>query len=95
MGLKFFSVSIKKSSCFFFRFLKAKVTILQQELDLSHKENTKNADKLAKVIEEQKKGEAARSQAINTINLLNSQIQKMQQSDANVALKLKVSNYHQ
>lgn len=72
------------------RFLKAKVTILQQELDLSHQENTKNLDNLTKAVELQKKAEAARCHANNTINMLNAQIQKFQQSESNNALKLKV-----
>lgn len=72
------------------RFLKAKVTILQQELDLSHRENTKNLDNLNKAIELQKKTEAARCHANNTINMLTAQIQKIQQSESNNALKLKV-----
>lgn len=76
-----------------FRFLKAKVTILQQELDLSHQENVKNLDNLAKAIELQKKTEAARCHANNTINALNAQIQKLQQNEMNITLKLKVSDY--
>lgn len=72
------------------RFLKAKVTILQQELDLSHQENVKHLDKIAKSAEQYKKLEAGRCQASNTINSLNSQIKKHQQNDANAALKLKV-----
>lgn len=75
----------------FRRFLKAKVTILQQELDLSHQENTKNLDNLAKAIELQKKTEAARCHANNTINTLNAQIQKLQQTEMNNTLKLKVN----
>lgn len=65
--------------------------ILQQELDLSHQENIKNLDNLAKAIELQKKTEAARCHANNTINTLNAHIQKLQQNEVNVALKLKVS----
>lgn len=74
----------------FFRFLKSKVTILQQELDLSHQENTKSADALAKAIEQQKKFEATRCQATNQINSLNAQIQKLQQNESNLSIKLKV-----
>lgn len=74
----------------FLRFLKAKVTILQQELDLSHQENVKNLDNLAKAIELQKKTEAARCQANNSINTLNAQLQKCQQNEMNMTLKLKV-----
>lgn len=74
----------------YFRFLKAKVTILQQELDMSHQENAKHLDKIAKVTEQQKKIDGARCQASNTINSLNSQIKKHQQNEANTALKLKV-----
>lgn len=83
---------INESVCIrsFRRFLKAKVTILQQELELSHQENTKNLDNLTKAIELQKKTEAARCHANNTINTLNAQIQKLQQTDVNNALKLKV-----
>lgn len=69
------------------------MTILQQELDLSHQENTKNLDNLAKAIELQKKTEAARCHANNTINTLNAQIQKLQQTEMNNTLKLKV-NWH-
>lgn len=73
-----------------YRFLKAKVTILQQELDLSHRENTKILDNLAKSIETQKKAENARCQVKNTINSLNVQLHKMQENEMNIALKLKV-----
>lgn len=66
------------------------MTILQQELDLSHQENVKNLDNLAKAIEMQKKAEAARCQANNTINTLNAQIQKLQHNETNINLKLKV-----
>lgn len=72
------------------RFLKAKVTILQQELDLSHQDNVKHLDNLSKAVEQQKKTEGARCLASNTINSLNSQIRKIQQNEANIALKLKV-----
>lgn len=75
---------------FIFRFLKAKVTILQQELNLSHQENVKNLDNLSKSMELQKKTEAARCQANNTINTLNAQLQKLQQNEMNMTLKLKV-----
>lgn len=68
------------------------MTILQQELDLSHQENVKNLDNLAKAIELQKKTEAARCHANNTINALNAQIQKLQQNEMNITLKLKVSH---
>ncbi|XP_055312487.1 testis-expressed protein 9-like [Sitodiplosis mosellana] len=71
------------------KFLKAKVTILQQELNLSHTENIKNLDNLAKAIELQKKTEAARCQAVQSINALNAQIQKLQQNEMNITLKLK------
>lgn len=74
------------------RFLKAKVTILQQELDLSHQENAKHLDKIAKAAEQQKKLDGARCQASTTINSLNSQIKKQQQNEANAALKLKVGS---
>lgn len=67
------------------------MTILQQELDLSHQENTKNLDNLAKAIELQKKTEAARCHANITINTLNAQIQKLQQTEMNNTLKLKVN----
>lgn len=86
-----FSLKILFAFVLFRRFLKAKVTILQQELELSHQENTKNLDNLTKAIELQKKTEAARCHANNTINTLNAQIQKLQQTDANNALKLKVN----
>lgn len=66
------------------------MTILQQELDLSHQENTKNLDNLAKSIELQKKTEASRCHANNTINTLNAQLQKAQQHELSEALKLKV-----
>lgn len=74
----------------FFRFLKSKVTILQQELDLSYQENTKNVDALSKAIEQQKKVETTRNHATNQINSLNLQIQKLQQNETNLQLKLKV-----
>lgn len=67
------------------------MTILQQELDLSHQENVKNLDNLSKAIELQKKTELARCHANNTINTLNAQIQKLQQNEMNITLKLKVS----
>lgn len=66
------------------------MTILQQELDLSHQENTKNLDALAKAIEQQKKVEATRCQASNQVNGLNAQIQKLQQNEMNLMLKIKV-----
>lgn len=57
---------------------------------MSHRENAKNLDDLAKAIDEKKKFETTRCQAANTINLLNTQIQKLQQNDACSILKLKV-----
>lgn len=72
------------------RFLKAKVTILQQELDLSHKENVKHLDQLAKFGEQQKKIEAARDQSTGKVNGLKTQIEKLQQQNADVELKSKV-----
>lgn len=70
--------------------MKAKVTILQQELDLSHKDNVKHLDELAKFNEQQKKIEAARDLSSNKVNSLKSQIEKLQQQNADVELKLKV-----
>lgn len=92
-----FSLIIPKFLQYFLqfqRFLKAKVTILQQELDLSHQENVKNLDNLSKAIDLQKKTELARCHANNTINTLNVQIQKLQQNEMNITLKLKVSHHH-
>lgn len=66
------------------------MTILQQELTLSHQENTKNLDNLAKAIELQKKTEASRCHANNTINTLNAQLQKAQQNELCTVTKLKV-----
>lgn len=74
----------------FNRFLKAKVTILQQELDLSHKDNVKHLDQLAKFGEQQKKIEAARDQSSNKVNSMKTQIEKLQQQNAEVELKSKV-----
>lgn len=68
------------------------MTILQQELELSHQENVKNLDNLAKAIELQKKTEASRCQALQSINALNVQIQKLQQNEMSITLKLKVSH---
>lgn len=70
------------------------MTILQQELDLSHQENAKNLENLAKAIDLQKKTEAARCHANNTINTLNAQMQKAQHSEMSNALKLKVRFIH-
>lgn len=81
-------INVHFSVCY--RFLKAKVTILQQELDFSHQENIKHLDNLAKSVELQKKTEAARCQANNTINTLNAQILKLQQNESNAVLKMKV-----
>lgn len=73
-----------------FRFLKAKVTILQQELELSHKENVKHSDQLAKVGEQQKKIEAACDQSSNKVNNMKTQIEKLHQQNAETELKSKV-----
>lgn len=67
------------------------MTILQQELELSHQESAKNLDNLAKVHELHKKTESSRCHANNTINTLNAQMQKAQQNEVANALKLKVS----
>lgn len=47
-------------------------------------------DALSKATEQQKKVEASRNHANNQINSLNSQIQKLQQNENNLQLKLKV-----
>lgn len=72
------------------KFLKAKVTILQQELDLSHKDNAKHLDQLAKFGEQQKKIEVARDQSSNRVNSMKTQIEKLQQQNAEAELKSKV-----
>lgn len=47
-------------------------------------------DALSKAIEQHKKVETTRNHAISQINSLNSQIQKLQQNETNLQLKLKV-----
>lgn len=66
------------------------MTILQQELELSHKENIKNSDILGKHTETQKKLEQIQSQANSKINSLKSQIQKLEQQNTEINLNLKV-----
>lgn len=66
------------------------MTILQQELDLSHKENAKHLDQLATFGEQQKKIEAARDQSSNKVNSMKTQIEKLQQQNAEAELKSKV-----
>lgn len=90
MRIHFYSDKHTHTHALHTRFLKAKVTILQQELTLSHQENAKNLDNLAKAIELQKKTEAQRCHANNTINTLNAQLQRAQQNDMCNATKLKV-----
>lgn len=65
--------------------------ILQQELELSHKENIKNLDNLAKSVEAQKKIEYFRDQMTNKNNQLKTQIQKFEDENADLSIKLKVS----
>lgn len=65
--------------------------ILQQELELSHKENIKNLDNLAKSVEAQKKIEYFRDQMTNKNNQLKIQIQKFEDENADLSIKLKVS----
>lgn len=94
IGIQFCDSSIYKSNAVC-RFLKAKVTILQQELELSHKDNAKHLDQLAKIGEQQKKIEAVRDQSSNKVNNLKTQIEKMQQQIAEAELKSKVHSFCQ
>lgn len=66
------------------------MVILQQELDLSHKENSKHTDNLGKTVEAQKKLEQLRDQTTNKNNTLKTQIQKLEDQNADLELKLKV-----
>lgn len=76
------------------RFLKAKVTILQQELDLSHKDNAKHLEQLDRFGEQQKKLEMARDQLGNKLNAAKSQVEKLQQQIADDESNAKVRQCH-
>lgn len=68
------------------------MTILQQELDLSHKENLKYTENLSKSVEAQKKLEYQRDQANHKNDTLKAQIKKVEEQNIELEAKLKVSH---
>lgn len=67
------------------------MTILQQELELSVKENLKCTDNISKYVEAQKKLEQQRDQATNKNDGLRAQIKKLEAQNAELEIRMKVS----
>lgn len=71
------------------KFLKSKVSILQDELDKINKDFTKKSDELHVCLELQKQLELQRDQVISRNNTLSSQLVKMEEKCGEIELKLK------
>lgn len=71
------------------KFLKSKVSILQDELDKIHKDYTKKNDELHVCLEIQKQLELQRDQVISRNNSLSNQLVKLEEKCGEIELKLK------
>ncbi|XP_055685652.1 testis-expressed protein 9 [Lutzomyia longipalpis] len=72
------------------KFLKAKVSILQDEVDTHQKEGLKNSEQFRALQESHKSLEAVRDQLTSKVNALQGQQKKLQ--DRNEELELKIKN---
>lgn len=70
------------------------MTILQQELDISHREVSKRSDELEKRFDEFRKLEESQEKAMNKINSLKIQIDKLTDENTVAKLRLKVWAKH-
>uniref|UniRef100_A0A1B0DFV2 Testis-expressed sequence 9 protein n=1 Tax=Phlebotomus papatasi TaxID=29031 RepID=A0A1B0DFV2_PHLPP len=71
------------------KFLKAKVSILQDEVDTHQKDSLKNSEQLQALQESQKNLESVRDQLTNKLNALHSQQKKLEARNEELELKLK------
>lgn len=71
------------------KFLKAKVSILQDEVDTHQKDSLKNSEQLQALQESQKNLESVRDQLTNKLNVLHSQQKKLEARNEELELKLK------